>query len=390
MKFLSKKNSVYAKKAIEIGGKISRTVIHLTDKTSTIGKVGVALGIVEALAGGMGNLLDKYDDCNSHINLPHCIRAALLKVFLRYDILKKGDSKGMETEWILWDKESFIVWIQHDKEIYGPWYFNCSEEEAKNIIGKNLWECLGTNIEVKIQGYKNIDLIKDDLIESDCSDLADDVATRCKKFIDAGVNRGILFHGPPGTGKSYTMREIAKNLGGFSLRHTCCLWTDDVIPGIIEILCPRTLLMDDIDRVSTSGILSAIEKIRRKCNLILVSANYTENLDPALRRPGRFDESIHVEKLDEKAYGNLITDEIPYDDSKILRTLPIAYINEYRIVLKVLGQETASSRLVGLLNTYNEISESEKPKVEKEDDDDDDSPTETQNETIFRFITKHS
>lgn len=189
---------------------------------------------------------------------------------------------------------------------------------------------------------------------------AESLHANIKSYNEKGHNRVVLLHGPPGTGKSYVARHVAHLRGGFSLRHKPGHYSERLIPEMCALLRPRTLILDDLDRGTVDGILDFLEKARVICPLIIVTANYPEKLDPALRRPGRFDESFHVEAIDP----NVVCCMAPNADQETFQRLlaiPVAYIEEYRTCLSVHGPERAHKRLEELEALASEVRKAKPP-----------------------------
>lgn len=124
------------------------------------------------------------------------------------------------------------------------------------------------------------------------------LADRCQRFTAAGLRRGLLFWGSPGTGKSSLARQLATAVGnGRALRLDPEAVTRASSRRLIEmvtLLQPSVVLLDDLDRANgVDGLLSMIED-GAGASVVIATVNAVDRLDPALLRPGRFDEVIEV------------------------------------------------------------------------------------------------
>jgi ATPase family associated with various cellular activities (AAA) len=135
--------------------------------------------------------------------------------------------------------------------------------------------------------------------------LLDDVRTTVEAFARAGVRyrtwrmpykRGLLFHGPPGNGKTLLCRAIVTALGwpmirvesgdGHAIRHAFASARE---------LAPCVLLFEDVDSLfdkdERSEFLNQLDGFDvAEGVLVLATTNHPEELDAALTaRPSRFD-----------------------------------------------------------------------------------------------------
>lgn len=122
------------------------------------------------------------------------------------------------------------------------------------------------------------------------------IATRCRRFSKAGINRKILFKGEPGGGKSSLARALAVELGnGRVLRfdpQAVGNTRNDIMYRLVDLLQPTVVVLDDMDRADgATALLTHMEQAA--CNVV-GTVNVVEQVDPALLRPGRFDEVIDV------------------------------------------------------------------------------------------------
>lgn len=137
-----------------------------------------------------------------------------------------------------------------------------------------------------------------------------EMANRCRKFRSHNLSRGILFHGVPGVGKSSLARALAVLIGdGRVLRLDPKVLADlsnDVIAAMVELLQPTVLLLDDMDRSghAADGLLARLES--KRVPVVVGTVNVVTELDPALLRPGRFDEVVEIPKPDREWSGAIL------------------------------------------------------------------------------------
>ncbi|KAK0563019.1 TAT-binding protein-like protein 7, AAA ATPase, partial [Tilletia horrida] len=143
--------------------------------------------------------------------------------------------------------------------------------------------------------------------------------------------RGVLFHGPPGTGKTLVARALAascstegQQISFFMRKGADCLskWVGEAErqlrllfeeaknsqPSIIffdEIdgLAPvRSSKQDQIHASIVSTLLALMDGMDGRGQVVVIGAtNRPDSVDPALRRPGRFDREFYFPLPDKKA-----------------------------------------------------------------------------------------
>lgn len=128
--------------------------------------------------------------------------------------------------------------------------------------------------------------------------------------------RGYLLYGPPGTGKTSFTQAIA----GLCKLNLCYLnlsdsdMSDDMLNRFLSEAPERSIiLLEDVDamfvqrdglkrgKLSFSGFLNALDGVRsQEGQIMFMTTNHKERLDPALLRPGRADVHVKLDNASEK------------------------------------------------------------------------------------------
>ena len=140
-------------------------------------------------------------------------------------------------------------------------------------------------------------------------------------FTRLGVDppRGVLLHGPPGTGKTRLARAVANEseaefflINGPEIMGSAYGESEKKLREIFEQAtkaAPSILFIDEIDSIApkrgqvqgeaekrlVAQLLTLMDGLESRVNLVVIAAtNRPEAIDEALRRPGRFDREIIV------------------------------------------------------------------------------------------------
>jgi transitional endoplasmic reticulum ATPase len=154
-------------------------------------------------------------------------------------------------------------------------------------------------------------------------------------------HKGILFYGPPGTGKTLLARAVANESGahfiavsGPEILNKFWGQSEAKLRSIFNearAKAPAIILFDEIDSFASSrdmmsesfeatlvsqllSLMDGLNNLGRIC--VIATTNRPSALDPALRRPGRFDHEIEVGLPDAEARLHILgihTREMPTD-----------------------------------------------------------------------------
>ncbi|KKY33820.1 putative aaa family [Diaporthe ampelina] len=135
--------------------------------------------------------------------------------------------------------------------------------------------------------------------------------------------RGVLFHGPPGTGKTLLARALANSIGSGGRKITFYMrkgadalskWVGEAEKQLRLLFeearktQPSIIFFDEIDGLApvrsskqeqihasiVSTLLALMDGMDGRGQVIVIGAtNRPDNIDPALRRPGRFDREFY-------------------------------------------------------------------------------------------------
>lgn len=144
------------------------------------------------------------------------------------------------------------------------------------------------------------------------------------KKLGLPVKKGLLFHGPPGTGKTHTIHYLAARLEG----HTTLLVTAEQV-GLLDeyvalarLLQPSVIVIEDADLIARdrarmesaceevllNKLLNEMDGLREDAEILFIlTTNRPETIEAALvSRPGRIDQAIEFPLPDDSGRRKLI------------------------------------------------------------------------------------
>jgi transitional endoplasmic reticulum ATPase len=185
--------------------------------------------------------------------------------------------------------------------------------------------------------------------------------------------KGILLYGPPGTGKTLLARAVANesgasfySIGGPEIFSKWYGQTEENLRKIFEEAeknAPSIIFVDEIDAIApkreevtgevekrtVSQLLTLMDGLKSRGKIVVIAAtNIPNSLDPALRRPGRFDREVEIGVPDQKGRKEILqihTRNMPLDKDVDLNWLASVTYGFVGADLAALSKEAAMSTL---------------------------------------------
>jgi len=166
--------------------------------------------------------------------------------------------------------------------------------------------------------------------------------------------KGILLYGPPGTGKTLLAKALANEIGAYfisingpEIMSKFYGESEERLRKVFEEAqanAPAIIFIDEIDSIApkreevvgevekrvVAQLLALMDGLKERGKVIVIGAtNRPEALDPALRRPGRFDREIEIPPPDKRARREILavhTRNMPLaDDVDLDKTAEITH-----------------------------------------------------------------
>ncbi|MDP2720118.1 MAG: AAA family ATPase [Dehalococcoidia bacterium] len=144
-------------------------------------------------------------------------------------------------------------------------------------------------------------------------------------YLQLGIRppKGIVFHGPPGVGKTHLTLAIGNEIdahfefiNGPEIISTAYGQTEAILRGIFEEAghhAPSIIFIDELDIVAprrgesgtqadtrmVAQLLTLMDGLTKSAGVIVIgTTNRLDSVDPAMRRPGRFDKEMFISPPD--------------------------------------------------------------------------------------------
>ncbi len=193
--------------------------------------------------------------------------------------------------------------------------------------------------------------------------------------------KGVLLHGPPGVGKTLLAKALANEIGAYFIAingpeimskfygesearlREIFQEAESNAPSIvfideIDAIAPkREEVMGEVEKRVVAQLLALMDGLKERGRIIVIGAtNRIDAVDPALRRPGRFDREIEIPPPDKRARKEIIlvhTRNVPLSDDVNIDELAEITHGYTGADLAALVKEAAMSALRKFLKNEN-------------------------------------
>lgn len=207
------------------------------------------------------------------------------------------------------------------------------------------------------------------------------ICNRVKQFLSPGVkakyesvnirySRNVLLHGEPGTGKTMSVRQLAKYV--VEELNGVVLWDlgSKFFANYHRFVSPDRfvlLVFEEFDShldMQEEGFLSLLDGVNSRSNtMVIATTNYFDRLSPRVYRAGRFDEILEVKTPNLSERNSYLTQKFPSISEEVRKQIVEATdgvpISELAAVVKRVycfddSVEAAVSLISGGTNTKNQ------------------------------------
>ncbi|WP_062368165.1 CDC48 family AAA ATPase [Sulfolobus acidocaldarius] len=357
----------------DVGKKVARI------SETSMRKLNVEAGDYIEIIGQDGNsalaqVMPAYDISDDEIRIDGYIRKSI-KVGIGDDVTVRKTNVSPASKVVLAPTQpirfdnSFVEYVKDtlmDKPLAKgetlpiPIYTGTLELTVVNTQPSNYVYVTGsTNIEIREEPVKESSLAYPKVSWEDIGDL-EEAKQKIREIVEwpmrhpelfqrLGIDppKGILLYGPPGTGKTLLARALANEIGAYFITvngpEIMSKFYGESEQRIREIFkeaeenAPSIIFIDEIDAIApkredvtgevekrvVAQLLTLMDGIKGRGRVIVIGAtNRPDAIDPALRRPGRFDREIEIRPPDTKGRKDIlqvhtrnmpITDDVDLD-----------------------------------------------------------------------------
>lgn len=286
------------------------------------------------------------------IHLSYHLASFAKEVFVNHS---KTINFATEDQILVYNTEIGEIYLLKNRYNVNTIFFNkktTSEEQIINYIVSEKMKKITEKFILLKYDNDNYLIVKNLYPQIFNSELSEQLFKRIETFNKKDIHRSILLKGSPGTGKTSLSYSVLQKLDYTTLVFSASnnLLRYELFLELLDLLKIDAIIIDDFDQYEQSNKnLDMIELFNKRCKVVIGIVNSVKDIHPALLRPGRFDEILVVEQLDDKVIRNALG---PIYDQCIdaVRKWPIAYIQELSKRHQAFPEDDLSNHIADLSN----------------------------------------
>lgn len=360
-------NNQTVKQYIKLGTGIASAIEPFTDKPTAWNCAKSIFLCCQSLADSVEICSYDFFDENIWTNpFPHDFTTTVMEVLRVFPHeLIKTETSGYNIIIVTIPKIGKVGWTANKWRKPDKIFVECENSPKITAFVKTLlWEKHKNNAlvlsrnAVLTPNEDRLTLKIDEINDTHESEMATTISKNLSRAFEVNESRSLMLYGPPGTGKSTLARTIIKtlNLRSFRLRvEDIELLEPTTIFEIVNTFKPDAIILDDFDRCRNSELLlEAIEYFHRNVKLVIATVNDQNRLSQALLRPGRFDELIVVDKMDDAVIRTILgpENEELFND---VHEWPVSFIHELNKRCKFMSKNDAVASITELAKRVNKL-----------------------------------
>lgn len=348
LKELYDKNQHHISPAVQLARQVVYNIIEMREKSTLIDYVDLGFSVKE-------NYDDIYGESTPHSFFTNKRWAPTFAVSFHtflVSLIEQTNGKKIRTvknngsthAMVAEIEGALFGWVTTNERVEGFYTTIETAEAVMKSLEKMFWERFPDGrVVVSIENERLS--IKEDVSHSAFIKFkkCEEYASYIRKFHDGGMARSLLFYGPPGSGKSNLVKGITASLNSKCMRfNNLSDMTSSFVAEILRTVDPDCIILEDIDHMDNEEITDLLDKVEDFNNqkkLVFATANEVAKLDNALLRPGRFNETIEIKRLDDEVLVSLVGNDSELFE--LVKDFPVAFTVELMKRIKILGKEEA-------------------------------------------------
>jgi len=264
---------------------------------------------------------------------PNAVKKSLLgRAILKGDIISLGGARSRRNAFSGSPFEDIFRMLEEDLSVapYGmgdmKWVVVSTNPLDKPVVITDMTEVEVSPQAVKVEEKKIPDVTYEDIggLDQEIEKIREMVELPLKHpelfdRLGIGAPKGVLLYGPPGTGKTLLAKAVANESSAYFISiagpEIMSKWVGEAEKKLREIFedaeknAPSIIFIDELDAIApkreevvgeverrvVAQLLNSMDGLKSRGKVVVIGATNRPNaIDPALRRPGRFDREIEI------------------------------------------------------------------------------------------------